>query len=82
MTEVSHRPQIWQMPKNDEVTIEQREQVLTPVRVVSVFAEQLGNKTDQDDNQSQPLDLDREVTTRSKVRYTYAHHYTNAALYF
>ena len=51
------------MPKNDEVTIEQREQVLTPVRVVSVFAEQLGNKTDQDDTQSQPLDLDREVTT-------------------
>ena len=82
MTEVSHRPQIWQMPKNDEVTIEQREQVLTPVRVVSVFAEQLGNKTDQDDNQSQPLDLDREVTTRSKVSYTNAHHYTNAALYF
>ena len=49
------------------MTIVAREQVLTPVRVVSMLAEQLSKNAEQDDNQVQILDLEREVGIRPQI---------------
>ena len=67
--------QIWQIPKNEHVTIGPREQVLTPVRVVSMLAEQLSKNAEQDDNQVQILDLEREVSIRPQLTGHQGHPY-------
>ena len=52
--------QIWQVPKNEHVTIVPREEPLPPIRVASVFADS-SDSMDVDDGMTGILDRTRDV---------------------
>ena len=51
--------QIWQMPKNESIKIVPREEVLSAVRVASVFADKMREDDLSDVEDGLPMILDR-----------------------